>query len=765
MSSGARLDPRVFEYLRNSGSSDNPLKVLMAFRDRLGTLTEDDLRSISTQTRIPLSQLFGVATFYKVIGSTEAVASIRVCDGVACRLAGSDKILDKIQSIASEIGAPDPEKWICLGCCPVAPAAEILLPSESGSRRNTIVIGSLDSENVKHRLAAALGGRVREMYRADGCLFGAFVDAPEPFQEEVGHIGSIVDHRAILANEPQKPRLLVCTGASCLSRGSRVALNHARENQVESVPGDWEVRPTGCFGMCGFMGLYSEDGEVHWWDTPDDPVAHSIMRSASKDHWPGFVLEPPHGIHIAKEAPEVIRTVTEYLRTPPSERGPRPPPAPRFRELDFDRLQTHLITRNSGSIDPDSLNEYIGAGGYTGLDRALTLTVQQVIDEMRKSNLRGRGGAGFPTGLKWQFCANEKRMPKYVICNANEGDPGSYMDRYLMESDPHQVIEGLMISAYAVGAEKGFIYLREDFRVARARLERAITQLKQAGLLGKGILGSSFNFDVEVFVAPHAYVCGEEYALMASIEGKRGEPRPRPPYPAQSGLWGQPTNVNNVKTLCYATIILEKGGDWFAQTGTGARGGKSTGTFLIGLSGDVKRGGLVEVPMGTPIRDVVYRIGGGTKSGLKVKGVHLDGPSGGTIPESMFDLTLDYESFQKVGWALGAGAMSVVNEKHCIVRLLHYLMGFMHEESCGRCFPCREGTKHMERALERMMKFEATEEDVKMLDLLSSVIQDTSICGLGVTAPVPLLTAKKYFPEELAAHLRGECPAGQCKKS
>ncbi|NJE26669.1 NADH-quinone oxidoreductase subunit NuoF [Thermococcus sp. MV5] len=422
--------------------------------------------------------------------------------------------------------------------------------------------------------------------------------------------------------------------------------------------------------------------------------------------------------------------------------------------------QKKIVLENSGYIDPENIDEYIQAGGYEALKKALQMKPEEIIDVITKSGLRGRGGAGFPTGLKWKFARQAKGDEKYIICNADEGDPGAFMDRNVLEGDPHRVIEGMLIGAYAIGATKGFIYVRAEYPLAIRRLKIALKQAKERGFLGENILGSGFSFDIKIKEGAGAFVCGEETALIASIEGKRGMPRPRPPYPAQKGLWGKPTNINNVETWANVPWIIKHGWEEYAKLGTE----KSKGTKVFALAGKIARGGNVEVPMGMTLREILYEIGGGTKTGKKIKAVQLGGPSGGCIPEYLFDTPVDYESVNATGAIMGSGGMVVMDEDTCMVDVAKFFLDFTVKESCGKCTFCRLGTKRMWEILDKITNGEGTLEDIEVLEKLAPQVKTGSLCGLGQTAPNPVLTTLRYFKDEYLAHVEKKmCPAKVCK--
>jgi NADH-quinone oxidoreductase subunit F len=418
------------------------------------------------------------------------------------------------------------------------------------------------------------------------------------------------------------------------------------------------------------------------------------------------------------------------------------------------------ILRNCGIIDPTNFNHYVARGGYEGLEKALTWTPQQVIDEVKKSGLRGRGGAGFPTAVKWQICRDQPNDPKYLICNGDEGDPGAFMNRSLIEGDPHVLLEGLLIGGYALGAKEGYIYIRAEYPLAVERLKFAIGQMREAGFLGENILESGFSFNIQIREGAGAFVCGEETALMASIEGKRGMPRPRPPFPATSGLWGKPTVINNVETLSTVPLIIREGADQYARYGTD----RSKGTKTFSLAGKVQNTGLIEVPLGTTLRHIVFDIGGGILNNKRIKAVQTGGPSGGCIPASMLDTPVDYESLTAAGTIMGSGGMIVMDENTCMVDVAHYFLSFTQRESCGKCPPCRVGTKRMLEILERVKNGEGEPEDIGRLEKLAYTVKAGSLCGLGQTAPNPVLTTLRYFKDEYLAHIIDHrCPAAVCR--
>jgi bidirectional [NiFe] hydrogenase diaphorase subunit len=513
----------------------------------------------------------------------------------------------------------------------------------------------------------------------------------------------------------------VCIAAGCLSSASDHVRDALKKEVAESgMQGEVLVKGVGCMGLCSAGPLVSveTDGKMYANVTPE-------------------------------AAPEIIRnldTGAEGLRECPT-------------NVPFFERQKKIVLENSGRIDPERIEDYIASEGYSALVNAIAeMTPREVIEEIIRSGLRGRGGAGYPTGLKWSTIAKTGEQEKYVICNADEGDPGAFMDRAVLESDPHRVLEGMAIAAFAVGAQKGFIYVRAEYPLAVKHLKTAIKQAERLGLLGNNICGSRFSFHVDIRLGAGAFVCGEETALIASIEGKRGTPRPRPPYPAEEGLWGCPTLINNVETFANIAPILRNGADWFAAIGTE----KSKGTKVFALAGRVNNTGLIEVPMGITLREIIHEIGGGIPDGKRYKAVQTGGPSGGCIPEQHLDSPVDYESLKRIGSIMGSGGMIVMDETSCMVDVAKYFMEFCMSESCGKCVPCRTGTAQMHAILEKITSGEATAADLTLLEELCDLVMNTSLCGLGQSAPNPVLTTLRYFRDEYQSHIRGGTGVHSC---
>ncbi|BCS95436.1 NADH dehydrogenase [Desulfoluna limicola] len=531
-------------------------------------------------------------------------------------------------------------------------------------------------------------------------------------------------------------QLMLCGGTGCHATGSKPfqeALNAELVNR--GLADEIKVIETGCNGFCavGPVMLVQPEGIFY--------------QKLSVEDVPELVEE-----HFLKGRP-VPRLFFKEHKSKEK--------IPHIDDIPFFSNQVYRAMRNKGAIDPEVINDYIARDGYFGSAKALNeMTSEDIIEEMLASGLRGRGGAGFPTGMKWKFAHASEGDEKYVLCNADEGDPGAFMDRSILESDPHVVLEGMTIAAKAINATKGYIYCRTEYQLAIRRLEIAIAQAKEYGLLGEDILGSGFSFDVEIYQGAGAFVCGEETALMRSIEGKRGMPRPRPPFPAQKGLWDKPTILNNVESFANVPQIILNGGEWYASVGTE----KSKGTKVFALSGDINNIGLVEVPMGLPISKLIYDIGGGIPNKRKFKAVQLGGPSGGCVPEQHLDTPIDYEEIAKVGAIMGSGGAIVMDDRTCMVDMARFFMDFIQEESCGKCTPCREGTRRILEILERICEGKGEERDLKSLEELCEVASSSALCGLGQTAANPVLSTMRFFMDEYKAHIFDKtCPAKTCQ--
>ncbi len=543
-----------------------------------------------------------------------------------------------------------------------------------------------------------------------------------------------LDLRVNTAADTREKHILVCRGTGCTSSNSPDIIDNFRKILKEKNIQNVRAIRTGCFGLCakGPIVIVRPEDTFYAMVTPDD-CREIIEKHIEK----GEIVE---------------RLLCKDLDNKMVKR---------LDELNFYKKQKRIALKNCGVIDPEQIDEYIAFDGYKALEQVLTsMTPEEVINEISESGLRGRGGAGFPTGKKWLFTSQAKSDKKYVVCNADEGDPGAFMDRSILEGDPHSVLEAMEIAGYSVGADKGYIYVRAEYPIAVQRLQVAIEQARDYGLLGKNIFGTDFSFDIEIRLGAGAFVCGEETALLESIEGRRGQPRLKPPYPANSGLWGKPTLINNVETFANITRIILNGAKWYASIGTE----KSKGTKVFALGGNVNNIGLVEVPMGTTLREIVFDIGGGIPNGREFKAAQTGGPSGGCIPSEHLDIPIDYESLSSIGSMMGSGGLIVMDDSKCMVNISKFYLDFTVSESCGKCTPCRIGTKRMSELLEKICNGEADEDDLYKLEKLALNIKESSLCGLGQTAPNPVLSTLKYFRDEYMEHIKYKrCRAGQCK--
>lgn len=534
-----------------------------------------------------------------------------------------------------------------------------------------------------------------------------------------------------------RTHVMICGGTGCNSSGSKTIKDELeKEIKAQGLENDVKVVMTGCFGLCELgpiMVVY-----------PEGAFYSRVKAEDVKE----IVSE-----HFAKG--RIVKRLL-YKETVDGDT------IKSLNETGFYKKQKRIALRNCGVINPESIDEYIAYDGYQALGKVLTqMTREEVLDILKKAGLRGRGGAGFPTGLKWEFAYKQPEGKKYVCCNADEGDPGAFMDRSVLEGDPHALIEAMAIAAYVIGSDQGYVYIRAEYPIAVKRLQIAIKQAKEYGLLGNNIFGSDFSFDLEIRLGAGAFVCGEETALMTSIEGKRGEPRPRPPFPAVKGLFGRPTILNNVETYANVPQIINNGAEWFAAMGSE----KSKGTKVFALGGKITNTGLVEIEMGTPLREVIEEIGGGVPNGKKFKAAQTGGPSGGCIPASLIDTPMDYENLLAIGSMMGSGGLIVMDEDTCMVDIAKYFLDFTVDESCGKCVPCRIGTKRMLEMLDKISEGNATLEDLDKLEKLCYHIKTNSLCGLGQTAPNPVLSTLRYYRDEYVSHIVDKkCPAGVCKK-
>ncbi len=536
--------------------------------------------------------------------------------------------------------------------------------------------------------------------------------------------------------DPDRLCITICSGTGCHAYGcEKVTAAFQQEVKQQGLSDEVDIRTTGCHGFCerGPLVVIRPNNifyqRVRVKDVPEI-ISETVLKGEIIDRL--LYSDPNTGQKIVSE-----------------------------HEVPFYKKQKRLVFGSNGYIDPTSIDDYLAVGGYAALAKALSsMSPEEVISEVKKSGLRGRGGGGFPTGVKWESCRKAKGDTKYVICNADEGDPGAYMDRSLVEGNPHSVVEGMIIGAYGVGSHRGYVYVRYEYPLAVKNIELAIKQAEKYGLLGKNILGSGFNFSIRINRGGGAFVCGESSALMASLEGKPGEPRTKYVHTVEKGLWDKPTTLNNVETWANVPLIINKGADWYAETGTE----NSKGTKIFSLVGKVNNTGLVEVPMGITLREIIYDIGGGIPKGKRFKGVQTGGPSGGVIPESLLDLPVDFDELNKAGSMMGSGGMIVMDEANCMVDIAKYFITFLEGESCGKCVPCREGLKRMREILDAITEGRGKEGDIELLEQLAQALVDGSLCALGSTAPNPVLTTLRYFRDEYQAHIKDKkCPAGVCK--
>ncbi|MEG1794303.1 MAG: NADH-quinone oxidoreductase subunit NuoF [Rikenellaceae bacterium] len=533
-----------------------------------------------------------------------------------------------------------------------------------------------------------------------------------------------------------KMQLLVCGGTGCRASESGLLVEALREElKKNGLDKEAQVVTTGCFGFC-------EKGPIVK-IIPDNSFYTKVKPSDAEEIVKEHILKGRRVTRLLYEDPKTLKHISDS------------------KHMDFYKKQIRIALRNCGFINPENIDEYIARDGYAAIGNILaTMNPNQAIEVIKKSGLRGRGGGGFPTGLKWEIASKSKADQKYVVCNADEGDPGAFMDRSILEGDPHSIIEAMAICGYCIGATKGLVYIRAEYPLAIRRLQTAINQSREYGLLGKNIMGHDFDFDIELRYGAGAFVCGEETALIHSMEGLRGEPTVKPPFPAEKGYLGKPTNVNNVETFANVPVIFLKGAEWFSSIGSE----KSKGTKVFALAGKINNVGLIEVPMGITLREVIFEIGGGIKDGKKFKAVQTGGPSGGCLTEKHLDTPIDYDNLLAAGSMMGSGGMIVMDEDDCMVSVAKFYLQFTVEESCGKCSPCRIGNKRLHETLEKICNGKGTEEDLEYLDNLSHVIKDTALCGLGQTSPNPVLSTLEHFHSEYVAHVREHrCPAGRCK--
>jgi len=765
---------------RHGGKVSNLVAILQDIQAEYRYLPEETMAYVASALDIPPSFVFGVGTFYSQFTlEPRGRFVIKVCDGTACHVRGSEKLNYAIREAAglpltgSQAMGPQTtpdlrftvERVACVGACGLAPVVMVndrevygnLTPAEA----TQLVLRLAEEDDKPLQGKPDLEGEPDQVVSA------------EPSPVSFGKLTSQADlNRAAVQFqaeiEAQKVRLLVCMETACIASGAR-ELYDALDRALEAR------------GLKARLGYWQESGKsqpVHPKPAPDFPLQWpqpagkeeaGLVKAGCHgycDLAPMVVLEPGRIVYArvrAEDAEEIVREtilggriISRLLYREPGQE-----PVAEESKIPFYAYQQKIAMSTCGRLDSEDIREYLAFGGYQALARALyALTPEQVVADIKASGLRGRGGGGFLTGVKWEACQRTASEKKYIVCNADEGDPGAFMDRSLLEGDPHRVLEGIALAAYAVGANEAYVYLRAEYPLAVRRTRHALQEARDWGLLGENILGSSFSLNIRIKEGAGAFVCGEETALLASIEGQRGMPRPRPPFPAVSGLWGKPTVINNVETLALVPFIIKEGVQSFRKYGISS----SPGTKTFSLVGQVARTGLVEVPMGILLRQVVFDIGGGMLREYPFKAVQIGGPSGGCLTVEHLELPLDYESLKVAGAMVGSGGLVVMDEGTCMVEIARFFMNFIQEESCGKCIPCREGTKKMLELLEGITAGRAKPQDLEELERLAYVVANTSLCGLGKTASNPVLSTLRYFREEYRQHIEEKrCPAGVCE--
>ncbi len=701
------------------------IPILQAIQSQYRYLPEEALRRVCELTEITPSAIVGVASFYSQFRHRPVGRHlVSVCHGTACHVKGAELIFEAIRRNLGLVGDEDTDagdvftlqQVSCLGCCTLAPAMQI----------DGVTYGHLTPDNVNKALKDFLELEKR----------GAVAQLFELLQERVDGLAEI----------------RIGMGSCCIAGGS-ADVRSALEQAVRDTGAEAAVKAVGCVGMCHqtpLVEIVPPGGSSATYAKVDPGDAAGIVRRHFK----------PRGI--VRRIKTSVSTIVDSLLTDECWE-----PVTRY-AIDmrdapvcaFIGRQIHIATEHCGHIDPLDLDEYLDYDGFAALQRCVEENrPDALIETIKSSGLRGRGGAGFPTGVKWEVVRASQGVLKYVICNGDEGDPGAFMDRMMLESYPYRVLEGMAIAGFAVGAREGYLYIRAEYPLAVRRIREAIRRCEERGLMGSRIMGSDFSLKLNVMEGAGAFVCGEETALLASIEGRRGTPRLRPPYPAQCGLWGRPTSVNNVETYSLAPWIVRHGADEFAKLGTKT----SRGTKVFALAGKIARGGLIEVPMGITVREIVEEIGGGVANGRRFKAVQIGGPSGGCVPAQLADTPIDYETLASVGAIMGSGGLVVMDDTDCMVDIARYFLEFTQRESCGKCTFCRVGTQRMLDILRRLCNGEGKSGDLEKLESLAAAVKQSSLCGLGQTAPNPVLSTLRYFRDEYQAHLEGRCPAGKCR--
>jgi len=706
---------------------ENVLKILHAVQGRFGYLPQEALERVCKITEITPASIEGVSSFYDHFRHRPVGRHIiHVCVGTACHVKGADRVYEAFYRHLGITRGEDTdakklftvEKIACLGCCTLAPAVQIDKVTYGHLTPDTVstVIGDF----LRYEQSRAGEKKKTQKFQADG-------------SESRGEV-----------------RLGL--GSCCVARGSG-KLRDALEKALVDTGIKLQVKRVGCVGMCHqtpLLEVVPPDGKSFLYAHVQPEDARDVILRHFK----------VNGIQkrISTSVSQMLDTILSDEKTEPVTRHSidvRDKPV-----ADFLGRQKHIATENHGDIDPVDIDEYIASGGFSALQKCIReMSPEEIISEIERSGLRGRGGAGFPTGLKWTAIRNQQTDKKFIVCNGDEGDPGAFMDRMLMESYPYRIIEGMIIAACAVGADEGYFYIRAEYPLAIERITQALNNCRQRGFIGGEIIESGFSLDLKIMPGAGAFVCGEETALLASIEGRRGMPRLRPPYPAQSGLWGKPTLINNVETYAAVPWIIRNGSETFAKLGTDS----SKGTKVFALAGKVDRVGLIEVPMGISVRQIIEDIGGGIAGGLQLKAVQVGGPSGGCVPAELAHLPVDYETLKEIGTMMGSGGLVALDETDCMVDIARYFLEFTQNQSCGKCTFCRIGTRRMLDILERLCAGQGVKADIEELEHLARMIKKTSLCGLGTTAPNPVLSTIRYFRDEYEAHVEKRCPAGKCK--
>jgi NADH-quinone oxidoreductase subunit F len=703
------------------------LKILHAVQGHFGYLPREALERVCKITQITPASIEGVSSFYDHFRHRPVGRHIiHVCVGTACHVKGADRVHE---AFYRHLGIPagedtdaqklfTVEKIACLGCCTLAPAVQI----------DKVTYGHLTPDTVS-------------------TVIGDFL------RYEQSRAGRKKKTQKLQVDKSEsRGEVRLGLGSCCVARGSG-KLRDALEKALVDTGIKLQVKRVGCVGMCHqtpLLEVVPSNGKSYLYARVQPEDARAVILRHFK----------VNGIQkrISTSVSQMLETILSDEKTEPVTRHSidvRDKPI-----ADFLGRQKHIATENHGDIDPVDIDEYVASGGFSAMQKCvMEMSPEEIISEIEHSGLRGRGGAGYPTGRKWSAIRNQKTDKKFIVCNGDEGDPGAFMDRMLMESYPYRIIEGMIIAACAVGADEGYLYIRAEYPLAIERITQALNNCRQRGFIGGEIIKSGFSLDLKIMPGAGAFVCGEETALIASIEGRRGMPRLRPPYPAQSGLWGKPTLINNVETYAAVPWIIRNGAEAFAKLGTDS----SKGTKVFALAGKVDRVGLIEVPMGISVRQIIEDIGGGIAGGLQLKAVQVGGPSGGCVPAELAHMPVDYETLKEIGTMMGSGGLVALDETDCMVDIARYFLEFTQNQSCGKCTFCRIGTRRMLDILERLCAGQGVKADIEELEHLARMVKKTSLCGLGTTAPNPVLSTIRYFRDEYEAHVEKRCPAGKCK--